>query len=102
MEFRCTNEKAVSSKGLAMRQVTESKTTNPQRLSSHSHLQLHEVSQGAHDLDDLLRELTGGCEHERLALNRGNVDLLKDRHREGGGLTGTCHARWNEKDRPGG
>lgn len=55
-----------------------------------SHLKLHEVTQGAHDLDDLLGKLAGRREHERLALRRGGVDLLEDRHGEGGGLTGTC------------
>lgn len=56
----------------------EPSSTTRRTSNRYLHLQLHEVSQCAHDLDDLLRKLTGGCEHERLALDRGNVDLLKD------------------------
>lgn len=33
-----------------------------------SHLQLHVVAEGTHDLHNLLRQLAGGREHERLAL----------------------------------
>lgn len=64
-----------------------------------SHLELHEVTQGAHDLDDLLGKLAGGREHERLALGRGGVDLLEDRHGEGGGLTGTCDVKRRDRKR---
>lgn len=53
------------------------------------YLELHVVSEGPHDLDDLLRQLAGGREHEGLALQQRHVDLLKDGHGESRGLTGT-------------
>ena len=58
-----------------------------------THLELHVVPERPDHLHDLLRQLTGGGEHERLAVRHRGVDLLQDRHREGGGLTGTW---WSE------
>ena len=55
----------------------------------HYYLDAHEVTKGAHDLDDLLRQLTGGRKDEGLALLPGHIDLLEDGDREGGSLTGT-------------
>lgn len=52
-------------------------------------LDVHEVADGDHDLLNLLRQLTGGGEDERLAGLEVRVDLLKDGDGEGGGLAGT-------------
>ena len=52
-------------------------------------LHLHEVAQGAADLDDLLGELAGGGEDQRLALPQRGVQALQDPDREGGGLAGS-------------
>jgi hypothetical protein len=52
-------------------------------------LNLHEVTDGDNDLLDLLSELTGGGEDERLASLDAGVDLLKGGDGEGSRLTGT-------------
>jgi hypothetical protein len=51
---------------------------------------IHEVSQGGDDLHDLLGQLSGGSQHEGLAVLDVDVQLLQDADREGGGLSGTC------------
>ena len=52
-------------------------------------LHVEVVAERAHDLLNLLRELAGGREHERLALLLLVVELLQDAGAEGGRLTGT-------------
>mmetsp|Transcript_754 Transcript_754/g.1342 ORF Transcript_754/g.1342 Transcript_754/m.1342 type:complete len:377 (-) Transcript_754:77-1207(-) len=52
-------------------------------------LHLKVVAQGAHNLLDLLRQLTGGGEHERLSLHHGVIERVQDAAAEGRGLTGT-------------
>ena len=53
------------------------------------HLELHVVPERPDHFDDLLSQFTGGGEHERLAVRHRRVDLLKDRHSESSGFTGT-------------
>ena len=59
--------------------------------SSHTGMDgdVHEVSEGGDDLDDLLRELSGGSKHETLALLHLHVKGLQDADGEGGGLSGS-------------
>lgn len=52
-------------------------------------LDVHEVADSDYDLLDLLRQLAGWCENERLACLDIRVDLLKNGDREGSGLAGT-------------
>ena len=52
-------------------------------------LDVHEVTDGDNDLLDLLSELAGGGENERLAGLDVGVDLLEGRDGEGSRLTGT-------------
>lgn len=52
-------------------------------------LDVHEVTNGDNDLLDLLSELTGGGEDQRLAGLDIGVDLLESRDGEGSRLTGT-------------
>jgi hypothetical protein len=50
---------------------------------------VHEVTNGDDNLLNLLRKLAGRGQNERLALLEVGVNLLEDRDREGGGLSGT-------------
>mmetsp|Transcript_39530 Transcript_39530/g.86102 ORF Transcript_39530/g.86102 Transcript_39530/m.86102 type:complete len:348 (+) Transcript_39530:319-1362(+) len=52
-------------------------------------LHLEVVAQSAHDLLDLLRQLTGGGQDESLALHDSVVELVEDASAESRGLTGT-------------
>jgi len=52
-------------------------------------LDLHKVTNGDHDLLDLLSQLTGWGENQGLASLDGWVELLESRDGESGGLSGT-------------
>lgn len=52
-------------------------------------LEAHEVTNGHHDLLDLLGQLTGRSENQSLAGLQVGVDLLESGDGEGGGLSGT-------------
>mmetsp|Transcript_11725 Transcript_11725/g.20926 ORF Transcript_11725/g.20926 Transcript_11725/m.20926 type:complete len:393 (-) Transcript_11725:493-1671(-) len=53
------------------------------------HADAHEVRQGDHHFDNLLRQLAGGSQNQSLALANGWVHLLKHRDGKGGSLTST-------------
>lgn len=52
-------------------------------------LNVHEITDSNNDLLDLLGQLTGGGEDQGLALLDVGVELLEDRDRESGSLSGT-------------
>lgn len=52
-------------------------------------LDVEVVTQGSHDLFDLLGKLSGGGENEGLALEDVVIEILEDAGAEGGGLAGT-------------
>jgi hypothetical protein len=52
-------------------------------------LNVHEITNGNHDLLDLLGKLTSRRKDEGLALLDIGVDLLENRNGEGGGLAST-------------
>lgn len=64
--------------------ITDAGTTNAGMA-----LNVHEISDGNHDLLDLLGQLTGRGENQSLALLDAGVKLLEDGDRESGGLSGT-------------
>lgn len=64
--------------------ITDTSTTNACVA-----LDVHEVTNGNDNLLDLLCQFAGWCKNQSLALLDVGVQLLEDRDREGGGLSGT-------------